>query len=84
MLNDLYTVLPADCAAVVIDVCCYDKGLQAIEAERGWPRRSAKLVLRIGLDRLAEHFGLSAATTGPQAAATRGWMDVGAVPREVG
>lgn len=83
-LNELYEILPADCAAVVIDVCCYDKGLQAIETERGWPRRSAKLVLRIGLDHLASQFGLLAAAMGPRAEAMRGWMDEGAKPREVG
>lgn len=83
-LAGIYKSLPADCAAVVIDVCCYDKGLQAIETERNWPRRSAKLVLRIGLDHLAAQFGLSPAAEGPRAEATRGWMDDGAKPREVG
>jgi hypothetical protein len=74
----------ADCAAVVMDVCCYDKGLQAIETERGWPRRSAKLVLRIGLDHLAAQFGLSASATGPRRDAAQGWMDHDARPMEFG
>lgn len=83
-MADIFRTLPADCAAVVIDVCCYEKGLQAIETERGWPRRSAKLVLRIGLDHLAERFGLAPVATGPRAEESRGWMDDGARPTEVG
>jgi hypothetical protein len=83
-LAEIHNSLPADCAAVVMDVCCYDKGLQAIETERGWPRRSAKLVLRIGLDHLAAQFGLSASATGPHRDAAQGWMDHDARPMEFG
>ena len=56
--TEIHRDLPADCAGVVIDVCGWLKGLQEVERERGWPRRSAKLVLRIGLEQLAQHFGL--------------------------
>jgi len=58
------SMLPTDCAGVVIDVCGYEKGLQQVERERGWPRRSAKLVLRIGLEQLARHFGFSQVAIG--------------------
>src|SRR5690606_12307432 len=58
-LGDLLDALPRDCAGVVLDVCGLLKGLQTVETERGWPRRSAKLVLRIGLDQLAVRLGLS-------------------------
>ncbi len=73
-LGDLHRVLPRDCADVVLDVCGLEKGLQVVEAERGWPRRSAKLVLRIGLDRLAEHYGLAAGALGPEHGRHRTWM----------
>ncbi len=63
-LADLHRALPADCAGVVIDVCGLLKGLQAVESERGWPRRSAKLVLRIGLEQAAQFFGLGEVATG--------------------
>jgi hypothetical protein len=53
-----------DCAGVVLDVCGLLKGLQTVEMERGWPRRSAKLVLRIGLEQLAQHYGLAARRPG--------------------
>jgi hypothetical protein len=74
MLAELTRALPSDCAGVLLDVCGLEKGLQAIEAERGWPRRSAKLVLRIGLDQLARHFGLQANAQGPARSTDRAWM----------
>jgi hypothetical protein len=63
-LADLHRALPDDCASVVFDVCGLLKGLQQVESERQWPRRSAKLVLRIGLEQAAKHFGLSAVALG--------------------
>lgn len=83
-LGRLYRQLPADCMDVVIDICGFEKGLQDVEAERGWPRRSAKLVLRIGLDAIARLNGLTETATGPEAPRQRLWMDDGARPTEMG
>jgi hypothetical protein len=66
--------LPRDCADVVLDVCGLLKGLQRVESERGWPRRSAKLVLRIGLEQLARHFGLSPAAVGVETRRAHAWL----------
>ncbi len=74
-LARLYAELPRDCAETIIDVCVFEKGLQVIEAERGWPRRSAKLVLRIGLDRLAETLGLTSRAEGRASARLTAWLD---------
>ena len=46
-----------DLSDVLIDVCCYLKGLQQVEREQGWPPRSAKLMLRTGLGLLAQYYG---------------------------
>jgi hypothetical protein len=79
-LADIHRVLPADCAGVVLDVCGLLKGLQVVEIERGRPRRSAKLVLRIGLEQLAAHYGLTAEATGEESRRRRTWMGEGARP----
>ncbi len=47
-----------DLADLLVDVCCHLKGLEETEKAKGWPRRSAKLVLQIALRELARHYGL--------------------------
>lgn len=79
-LSELHRIMPADCAGVVLDVCVFLKGLQLVESERGWPRRSAKVVLRIGLDQLAAHYGLAPAAVGAPTRRRRAWLGEGARP----
>jgi Domain of unknown function (DUF6456) len=57
-VRDALSALGGTLANMVLDVCAFDRRLEAVEEERGWPRRSGRIVLVGALQQLAQHYGL--------------------------
>ncbi|MBY8918088.1 hypothetical protein KUG85_10365 [Nitratireductor sp. L1-7-SE] len=60
-------------SGVLVDICCFLKGFEQVETERGWPVRSAKVVLKTALGALARHYEPSAGVRGDKSRPILHW-----------
>lgn len=60
-------------SSVLLEVCCLASGLEAAERHLKWPKRSARLVLLIALERLAQHYGYGQPGVSKAAAGLQVW-----------
>ncbi|MBA4784077.1 MAG: ATPase [Rhizobiales bacterium] len=76
-LEAAFAFLGRDMAGLMLDFCCFLKGLETIERERKWPVRSAKIVVALALRRLADHYEIGRVAHGgsAKAARTRVWHE---------
>ncbi len=70
-VNRALAAVGPELASLLVDVCCYLKGLEKIERASRWPQRSGKIVLGIALQLLVRHYGLSRDTPGGQGGGAR-------------
>jgi hypothetical protein len=64
----------SELGGILLDVCCFETGLETAEQAAGWPQRAAKVVLQLALTSLARHYGLIAPERSPFAR-VRHWGD---------
>lgn len=55
-VSDALDALGPGLSDIVMRVCCFLEGLESAERRLGWSARSGKIVLKIGLQRLAQHY----------------------------
>ena len=53
------SVLGPGLSDVALRTCCFLEGLEGCERRLGWSARSGKVVLKLALQRLADHYGLA-------------------------
>lgn len=72
-VNRALAAVGPEFADILVDVCCFLKGVEEIEQANGWPVRSGKLVLRLALAALARHYGLAGDAGGGAPRGIRHW-----------
>ena len=57
-VRNALSALGGTLADLVLDICGFDQTLEKVEAERGWPKRASRIMLKGALEQLALHYGM--------------------------
>lgn len=72
-VRDALDAVGPEMSSVLYAVCCEEHGLEAVEKQHGWPARCGKVILRLALDRLAQHYGMAPSVSGAARAGLVHW-----------
>ena len=82
-LNKAMEKVGPDFSSLLLDVCGFLTGLEEAERSRGWPVRTAKVVLKLALGALARSYGLSRIAVGlARSQGVRAWTAPAGEPVE--
>ncbi len=72
-VNKALIAVGPELSGILLDICCFLKGLELVERERSWPARSGKMMLKTALSILHRHYNAGRLPEGGALPATYHW-----------
>ncbi|MBX8824538.1 DUF6456 domain-containing protein [Ochrobactrum sp. SFR4] len=72
-VNKALIAVGPELSGILLDICCFLKGLELVERERSWPARSGKMMLKTALSILHRHYNAGRLPEGGALPVTYHW-----------